>query len=139
MSIRRASTESRVGTGMGMRQPAPTVMESMKFWPGSVPHSLVAPQNVSVQVCATCHNSVRLSEKYGMPSQQFNSFQDSYHGLASRAGSVEVANCASCHGVHNIKPSSDPASTVNKANLAATCGRCHPGAGKNFGQGPSTS
>ncbi len=102
----------------------------------SDPRSLVAPQNVSVQVCATCHNSVRLSEKYGMPLQQFNSFQDSYHGLAGRAGSVEVANCASCHGVHNIKPSSDPTSTVNKANLAATCGRCHPGAGQNFARGP---
>ncbi len=100
------------------------------------PRSLVAPTNVSVQVCATCHNSVRLSQKYGMPSERFNSFQDSYHGLAARAGSVEVANCASCHGFHNVKPSSDPSSTVNKANLAATCGRCHPGAGKNFARGP---
>jgi cytochrome b subunit of formate dehydrogenase/nitrate/TMAO reductase-like tetraheme cytochrome c subunit len=99
------------------------------------PRSLVAPANVSVQVCAKCHNSVQLSRKYGMPSQQFNSFQDSYHGLAARAGSVEVANCASCHGIHNIKPSSDPTSTINKANLAATCGRCHPGAGKNFARG----
>ncbi len=98
--------------------------------------SRVAPSNVSVQVCGSCHNSVQLSQKYGLPSQQFNSFQDSYHGLAARAGSVEVANCASCHGVHNIKPSSDPASTVNKANLAATCGQCHPGAGSNFAKGP---
>lgn len=99
------------------------------------PQSRVAPRNVSIQVCADCHNSVQLSQKYGMPSQQFNSFQDSYHGLAARAGSVEVANCASCHGFHNIKPSSDPRSTVNKANLAVTCGRCHPGAGKNFARG----
>jgi cytochrome b subunit of formate dehydrogenase len=99
------------------------------------PSSLVAPRNVSIQVCATCHNSVQLSRKYGIPSEQFNSFQDSYHGLAAKAGSVEVANCASCHGVHNIKPSSDPSSTINKANLASTCGRCHPGAGKNFTRG----
>lgn len=99
------------------------------------PRSPVAPRNVSVQVCAKCHNSVPLSQKYGMPSQQFNSFQDSFHGLAARAGSVDVANCASCHGFHNIKSSSDPRSSVNKANLAATCGRCHPGAGKNFAQG----
>ncbi len=101
----------------------------------SDPRSLVAPRNVSVQVCASCHNSVRLSEKYGMPSQQFSSFQDSYHGLAARSGSLEVANCASCHGVHNIKPALDPTSTVNKANLAATCGHCHPGAGENFARG----
>jgi predicted CXXCH cytochrome family protein len=97
--------------------------------------SPVAPGNVSVQVCGTCHNSVQLNQKYGLPSQQFNSFRDSYHGLAARAGALKVANCASCHGVHNIKPSSDPTSRVNKANLAATCGRCHPGAGRNFARG----
>jgi cytochrome b subunit of formate dehydrogenase len=97
--------------------------------------SSVSPQNVSVQVCARCHNSIPLNQKYGMPSERFNSFMDSYHGLASRAGSVAVANCASCHGVHNIRPSSDPKSTVNAANLAATCGRCHPGANRNFARG----
>jgi formate dehydrogenase gamma subunit len=99
------------------------------------PRSRVAPGNISGQVCATCHNSVQLNEKYGLPSDRFNSFSDSYHGLASRAGSVEVANCASCHGSHNIKPSSDPTSTINKDNLAATCGRCHPGANSNFAKG----
>jgi cytochrome b subunit of formate dehydrogenase len=97
--------------------------------------SNVSPRNVSVQVCAKCHNSVELNQKYGMPSERFNSFLDSYHGLASKAGSVAVANCASCHGVHNIKPSSDPTSTVNAANLSATCGRCHPGANRNFAKG----
>jgi len=99
------------------------------------PRSPVAPRNVSEQVCGLCHNSVPLNAKYGMPSEQFNSFSDSYHGLASKAGSVQVANCASCHGIHNIKPSADPTSTVNKANLVATCGQCHPGANRNFAVG----
>ncbi len=97
--------------------------------------SRVSPGNVSVQVCAGCHNSVPFNRKYGMSSGRFNSFLESYHGLAFRAGSVEVANCASCHGVHNIRPSRDPASTVNVANIAATCGRCHPGANRNFAIG----
>jgi cytochrome b subunit of formate dehydrogenase len=99
------------------------------------PRSRVARKNVSEQVCANCHNSVKLNQKYGIPTGRFNSFYDSYHGLASRAGSVEVANCASCHGVHNIKPSSDPTSTINENNLAATCGHCHPGANRNFARG----
>ena len=47
-------------------------------------------------------------------------------------GSSAVANCASCHGVHNILPSSDPKSTINHANLAHTCGQCHPGANDKF-------
>lgn len=99
------------------------------------PRSPVAPLNVSGQVCSPCHSSVRLSEKYGIAADRYKTFSDSYHGLAIQAGSVEVANCASCHGVHNIKPSSDPTSTVHKANLAATCGKCHPGANERFAQG----
>jgi len=43
-----------------------------------------------------------------------------------------VANCASCHGVHNILPSSDARSMVNRANLVATCGHCHPGVSEKF-------
>ncbi len=98
-------------------------------------NSPVSPKNVSAQVCSPCHGSVRLSEKYGLSSDRFTTFEDSYHGLAGRAGSVEVANCASCHGIHDILPSTDPASRVNKANLAATCGSCHPGANDNFTKG----
>jgi len=45
-----------------------------------------------------------------------------------------VANCASCHGVHNILPSSDPKSTINKANLDTTCGQCHKGVTQKFTQ-----
>jgi cytochrome b subunit of formate dehydrogenase len=99
------------------------------------PSNPVAPKNVSEQVCARCHSSVMLARKYGMPAGRFDSFADSFHGLASKAGSVKAANCASCHGVHNIKPSSDPTSTIHPDKLAATCGNCHPGANKNFARG----
>lgn len=76
-----------------------------------------------------------LTQKYGLASERFASFEDSYHGLASKEGSVQVANCASCHGYHDIKPSSDPTSSINKANLPATCGKCHQGANENFTKG----
>jgi formate dehydrogenase gamma subunit len=99
------------------------------------PRSPVAPLNVSGQVCSPCHESLRLSEKYGISANRFQTFTDSYHGLAIRAGSVSVANCASCHGAHNIKSSSDPTSMVHKDNLAATCGSCHPGANERFALG----
>ncbi|HUL44544.1 MAG TPA: cytochrome b/b6 domain-containing protein [Bacteroidota bacterium] len=99
------------------------------------PRSPVAAANVSSQVCSPCHSSVRLSSKYGIAGDRSQTFADSYHGLAIRGGAVEVANCASCHSAHNIKPSSDPTSTVNKANLAVTCGKCHPGANAKFAVG----
>ena len=97
--------------------------------------SPVSAKNVSSQVCSPCHASVKLTEKFGLAADRFQSFSDSYHGLAGKAGSVEVANCASCHGVHDIKPSSDSTSRISKKNLARTCGTCHPGANENFTKG----
>jgi cytochrome b subunit of formate dehydrogenase len=99
------------------------------------PESPVGFMNLSREVCSPCHSSVKLSEKYGIESDRFRTFSDSYHGLALEGGSVEVANCASCHGDHNIKPSSDPTSSINKNNLVNTCGRCHPGANEKFAIG----
>jgi cytochrome b subunit of formate dehydrogenase len=99
------------------------------------PNSPVSKLHVSADVCTPCHNSVRLSEKFGLASERGASFDDSYHGLAVKAGKVEVANCASCHGFHDIRSSSDPKSRVHKSNLAVTCGKCHPGANQNFTKG----
>ena len=96
------------------------------------PRSPVAFKNLSREVCSPCHSSVKLEAKYGLSTDRYKTFSDSYHGLAIKGGSLEVANCASCHGAHNIKPSSDPTSTVNKKNLVETCGHCHPGANTNF-------
>jgi len=97
--------------------------------------SPVSPTNVSEQVCGPCHGSVKLTEKYGLSSDRFSAYEDSYHGLAVQFGSVQAANCASCHGIHNILPSSNPKSKINPSNIANTCGSCHPGANENFAKG----
>ena len=94
-------------------------------------NSSVAAANVK-NTCASCHEGVRLSKEFGVPSGRVSSYLASYHGMASEVGSNTVANCASCHGVHNILPSADPRSTINHANLAKTCGQCHPGANDKF-------
>ena len=106
-------------------------------------HKILKPTNQASPVnaahirdtCGTCHGDVRLTRKFGLPSDRLVSFDSSYHGLAAKAGSQTVANCASCHGVHDILPSSDPKSTINPRNLAKTCGQCHPGAGTRFAIG----
>jgi hypothetical protein len=77
------------------------------------PNSPVAEQNVSRDICARCHEGVRLSQEFGVPGNRVTSYFDSYHGLAAEGGSMVAANCSSCHGVHNILPSSDPRSTIN--------------------------
>jgi cytochrome b subunit of formate dehydrogenase/5-methylcytosine-specific restriction endonuclease McrA len=96
------------------------------------PNSPVSGQNLSRDVCARCHEGVRLSQEFGVPGSRVTTYLDSYHGLASEGGSVVAANCSSCHGVHNILPSSDPRSTINRANLDATCGQCHKGVTQKF-------
>jgi formate dehydrogenase gamma subunit len=90
---------------------------------------------VGTESCAKCHEGVALTQEFGVAGERMSSYQASYHGLASKLGSKVVANCASCHGVHNILPSSDPKSMINAANLQQTCGQCHVGATANFTKG----
>jgi cytochrome b subunit of formate dehydrogenase len=96
------------------------------------PNSSVSAANLSQVTCARCHEGVRLSQEFGVEGRRSTTYLASYHGLASKLGSQVVANCASCHGVHNILPSSNPHSTINRANLVATCGQCHPGVTEKF-------
>jgi|HubBroStandDraft_6_1064221.scaffolds.fasta_scaffold20979_4 cytochrome b subunit of formate dehydrogenase len=99
------------------------------------PNSSVSAANLSRVTCARCHEGVRLSQEFGVAARRASTYLESYHGLAAQRGSSVVANCASCHGVHNILPSSDPHSMVNRANLVNTCGQCHPGVGEKFALG----
>ena len=99
--------------------------------PGN-PSSPVAEQNLSRDTCARCHEGVRLSQEFGVPGNRVTSYFDSYHGLAAEGGSLVAANCSSCHGVHDILPSSDPRSSINLAHLDATCGKCHKGVTQKF-------
>lgn len=94
-----------------------------------------ATSAVATDACAKCHEGVTLTQEFGVAGERVSSYKDSYHGLASRLGSKVVANCASCHGVHNILPSSDPRSMISANNLPQTCGQCHIGAGTNFTNG----
>lgn len=98
--------------------------------------SPVHPSNIPKLTCERCHADVRLNQKYGLAEDKVASYEGSYHGLEAKFGVTRVANCASCHGVHDILPSSDPRSHVHESNLDETCGQCHPGAGKRYAIGP---
>ena len=96
------------------------------------PGSPVSSLNLAESTCARCHEGVRLTQEFGFQGRRATTYLASYHGLASKLGSQVVANCASCHGAHNILPSSDPRSTIYRANLVKTCGQCHPGVTERF-------
>lgn len=87
------------------------------------------------ETCGRCHGDVRLAARFGLPTDRVTSFDASFHGLAAKGGAQSVANCASCHGFHDVLPSKDPKSMTHQQNLPKTCGQCHPGAGTRFALG----
>src|SRR5659263_408433 len=90
---------------------------------------------VNGPTCADCHAAEKLAARYGLSGDKVRGYEQSHHGLSARMGDKTVANCSSCHGVHEIFPSSDPRSTIHPKNLPVTCGKCHPGATANFASG----
>lgn len=88
-----------------------------------------------VKTCSSCHSSEKIMAQFGLPINPVASYMDSYHGVAFRAGNLTAANCASCHKYHDVLAPSDPASSVNPANLQQTCGSCHKKAGELVSKG----
>ena len=99
------------------------------------PDSPVSFMAISDETCPSCHAAEKLAARYGVEIGKVKGYRDSFHGLSQRLGDKTVANCSSCHGVHEIFASADPRSTVNPKNLPVTCGQCHPGATANFAKG----
>ena len=80
------------------------------------------------EFCASCHSDPTYMVKHNpaLPTDQLDKYKTSIHGqrLFGR-NDTKVANCISCHSVHNIQQSSMPTSTVNAFNIPATCATCH--------------
>lgn len=96
--------------------------------------SFVSPTHIP-ETCGQCHGVERIATRYRLPSNVVDSYMDSFHGLASQIGGVAAANCASCHGYHEILPSNNPESSINPAKLPETCGKCHKGIGTRMASG----
>jgi cytochrome b subunit of formate dehydrogenase len=79
----------------------------------------------STEICASCHSSETLMNRFGLDHRRLDSYMKSYHGLAALKDSPEAATCTSCHEVHAIRTQSDSTSSVHASNLVATCGKCH--------------
>lgn len=94
------------------------------------PEAKVYSKNIP-KTCAACHSVGTLMQKYGIKTEQVSTYRDTYHGKANLFGQLQVANCSSCHGIHNIKSTTDKESQVYKDNLPKTCGKCHPNALNN--------
>jgi predicted CXXCH cytochrome family protein len=87
---------------------------------------------IANETCESCHANPALARRYGLPVEAVASYEDSYHGRATRGGLAQAAGCTSCHGVHRILRRSDPESSIHPANLQQTCLQCHPNATAEF-------
>ncbi len=80
------------------------------------------------KLCGKCHNkngkaviNTKLKE-----IDALSDYSSSVHGRGlMEKGLLASAVCTDCHTSHNILKSSDTNSTVNSANIPATCGKCH--------------
>jgi hypothetical protein len=79
------------------------------------------------QLCASCHSNPTYIKQFNpsLRTDQLDQFHTSVHGKLLAAGDTKVAVCTDCHSVHDLRPPSDPRSTVNPVNVAKTCSRCH--------------
>jgi len=89
--------------------------------------SAVAPLNVPF-VCGRCHSEgTPVQRNRPIPQDHIlENYSESIHGEALLKKGLSVApNCASCHTPHLILPHTDPASSIARKNIAATCTKCH--------------
>jgi cytochrome b subunit of formate dehydrogenase len=82
-------------------------------------------KEIQEKTCLVCHESILLSERYGINEANASKYCDSYHGLAAKGGLVNAAMCIDCHGVHKILPAYSEESDINPKNLTKTCQKCH--------------
>jgi hypothetical protein len=92
----------------------------------SNPRSPVYPLNV-VATCTRCHSNATFIRSYNpsLPVDQLEKYRTSVHGVRNQKGDTRVAECASCHGSHDILPHTEPNSHVFPTKLPGTCAGCH--------------
>ncbi len=94
----------------------------------------------SPQLCAKCHTDPKRMAKYGISTNVLNTYVADFHGTTvtifekqSPDAETNKPVCFDCHGVHDISRADDPRKGLQvKANLLATCQKCHPDAAENF-------
>jgi cytochrome c3-like protein len=82
------------------------------------------------KLCARCHSDGAYMRQFNpsLRTDQYSQYLTSVHGGRLARGDTKVAVCADCHGVHDLRPATDPRSKVHPLNVADTCARCHSNA-----------
>ncbi len=91
------------------------------------------PLNVAT-TCGQCHGDPRIIGTYFSTPEEAQArnavrdYHQTVHGTAlSAAGLTVSATCNDCHESHRVLPADSATSSVNRRNVAQTCGACHLG------------
>ncbi len=97
-------------------------------------------RNQIPELCGRCHSDGAFMRKYNpsLRTDQLAQYKTSVHGKRLVQGDTKVAVCIDCHGVHDLRPASDPRSQISPLNVAKTCSRCHSDAEYMRGYGIPT-
>ncbi len=84
-------------------------------------------------LCGECHaKQPPVTADYVRLPVVVPGYLQSIHAQGWKEGK-HAAVCTSCHGVHDSRVASDPASHINRANIATTCGQCHQQIATEYG------
>ncbi len=95
--------------------------------PKDDPRSPTSTLNVPI-LCGRCHREgTDVSQQRDIPQAKIlENYSMSIHGEGLfKMGLTVTAVCTSCHNSHLILDHRDPGSSINPANVAKTCTRCH--------------
>jgi hypothetical protein len=99
------------------------------IYPPDDARSKVYPSNIP-GTCARCHANQQLMTRYRIPTNQFEAYRRSAHGIALfQQQNFAAPTCVGCHGAHSALPP-----TVTE--VSSVCGRCHQLVGQAFALGP---
>jgi hypothetical protein len=101
--------------------PEASAMDPDKGFKEHIDHKSIA------RLCASCHANASYMKRFNPRPYIFSveEFETSVHFKKASLGDTRVATCTSCHGVHGIRPHTDPASPVYAQNVPRTCAHCH--------------
>jgi len=75
--------------------------------------------------CGRCHSDKQVfTSDYVRLPVSLASYSASVHGQGWKDGEAG-AICTDCHGTHDLESAASASSTIHRANLTATCGKCH--------------
>jgi hypothetical protein len=100
-------------------------------------HNIQGPRELgfrydSVYICEGCHGDQELMDKYGISTEVFRTYLTDIHWTSRSVFNLKGDNdslskpvCFDCHGIHTIRKTDDPLSSVSKENVQTTCRQCH--------------